>query len=770
MNQRIADLAITYGQALMQKITDSNQPSDISLETWIPWTRHLWQDDVTPLTMQSIWSMVTDGRHPGEPRYMPVRALGLEEDNGMCPLNPGDETEDFSTAISGLVSEFNHHGGTTETDFDRFYYLMQKYASTLPCTYGEEGVSLFRQWTMASALMAITEGKEYEVLPGLGQIGVDLPGIQTMVYTITALGAGKGVRGRSAFIQLLISAVVDRIVKDLDLCQANVIVNAGGNALILCKWDKQTTQVLKTIEEEVNQLLFNGDNYRRHFAGFRGDLALALAYTHLPHEAIWHQSATVWSDDLGKHISPWQAAEKKLKDELSRAKMRPFKTLIESENGFKQLFETDQSLSGRFCDICSRPEGLDKEFEEDERRAEIGSDQPGTICPECNGFRELAKALAYPHIYLNRSDSKFRDRNGYELGVSAWQEALHEVSGYWYSITQHPLPKAMTLALRLDDFPQAHVDGFRLIATATPTKVVDDESSQADADIIRDNSELAEDTRTSLKRLGVLKADVDNLANILATGVDRRSAAQTAMLSDSLTLFFGGWLDKLCRDMEIAPKVWSKDKVYILYAGGDDLLIIGTWDVMPYLAQRIAQDFEEFTGENPGVHLSAGIVLVGGKEPLYAAADAADSQLDQAKGKGEANPTKNSINFLGKTYQWHVFGEIIKWQRNLVEMRSKGVPASLIGRLLTIYEQYRANRGEIHGIPARGQETNYHGKTLFLGPWLWNMIYSLGRVRVNDAQVADTMAELQRVLLEKGGIEQISVSARWAQFITREGK
>ena len=771
MNQRVAELAIDYGRMLMQKITGVACGSSHTDDTWQPWTKYLWpNEDLEPLAMQSAWSLITIGKQSPDPKYVPIHALSLADHDGEWELNPCGSEDKVATAAPALGRDFVTHGGATETDFDRFYYLMQKYASTLPCTYGEEGVSLFRQWGMVAALMALTEGEVVNTLPNLALIGLDLPGIQTMVYTITARGAGKGVRGRSAFVQLLISAVVDKLLDELDLCLANVIINAGGNALILCRHDKALEQMLKGIEQSINRILFNGGNLRggnerdARFTGFKGDLALALAHVKLPQSTLKYPVHEVRNPN-GSVESEWQQVERALKEALSTAKQQPFRTMMadqrvvqeEDETTLFELFFTpDAADSERFCAVCRRPAEKGEKFAADPELEATTVEPNVARCPECKGFEELARRLAKETAFLVRRDHAARPGR-----ASGWQRVLNNISGYWYSIEERPVKDALSLAFNLDDFPSkdVHIDGFRLLATATPTEANGS---------IRDNNELAEDTSSSLKRLGVLKADVDNLAQLLVNSLAKRSAAQTAMLSDSLTLFFGGWLDKLCTDLEIAAGVQTRDKVYVLYAGGDDLLIIGSWDVMPYLAQRIARDFNLFTGRNPGVHLSAGIVLVRGKEPLYAASESANDELDKAKGKGEPDPKKNAINFLGKTYGWNDFAKIIKWQEKLVELRNTGAPASLIGTLLTIYAQYQRDRGKIPGIKARCEEGTYRDQKLFMGPWLWKMIYQLSRI-VRDKEQEQSIAEIQRYLLNTGGIERMSVSARWAQFLTREG-
>ena len=65
------------------------------------------------------------------------------------------------------------------------------------------------------------------------------------------------------------------------------------------------------------------------------------------------------------------------------------------------------------------------------------------------------------------------------------------------------------LALDMDDFPAAGVDGFRLLAHTTPMT-----GSQ-----IKTNEELAEASEGGLKRLGVLRMDVDNLGDLIVHGL-----------------------------------------------------------------------------------------------------------------------------------------------------------------------------------------------------------------------------------------------------------
>ena len=105
-------------------------------------------------------------------------------------------------AQRALYAEFERHSKEAGQDTERFFHLMRKYATTLPNTYGEPGVSLFEQWKMIAALVGISD--DVNRPPAwLGLVGGDIPGIQRTINTITSKGAAKAMRGRSAFVQLL---------------------------------------------------------------------------------------------------------------------------------------------------------------------------------------------------------------------------------------------------------------------------------------------------------------------------------------------------------------------------------------------------------------------------------------------------------------------------------------------------------------------------------------------------------------------------------------
>ncbi|PJF45327.1 MAG: type III-A CRISPR-associated protein Cas10/Csm1, partial [Candidatus Thermofonsia Clade 3 bacterium] len=100
--------------------------------------------------------------------------------------------------------------------------------------------------------------------------------------------------------------------------------------------------------------------------------------------------------------------------------------------------------------------------------------------------------------------------------------------------------------------------------------------------------------------------------------------------------------------------------LYAIYAGGDDLFFVGSWDAVVELAIAVRRDLTRYAAEHPGIHASGGVALVGGKYPLSQAADDAKRAEEQAKAlRWRANGVehrKDAIGFLGAALPWSLFG------------------------------------------------------------------------------------------------------------------
>ena len=145
---------------------------------------------------------------------------------------------------------------------------------------------------------------------------------------------------------------------------------------------------------------------------------------------------------------------------------------------------------------------------------------------------------------------------------------------------------------------------------------------------------------------GVLRGDVDNFGLRL-----RRvhSIEEHVPLSVLYKQFFAGELEVLCS----LPEFWRK--VSIIYSGGDDFAVYGSWDALIALAREVQRLFHRFTEENlkeyPGAEgktISMAIALAPETYfPLAAVYEEAGRNLDLAK-----SSDRDCIYLLGRILEW----------------------------------------------------------------------------------------------------------------------
>ncbi|MCU1237842.1 MAG: hydrolase of the superfamily (permuted catalytic motifs)-like protein [Candidatus Solibacter sp.] len=145
---------------------------------------------------------------------------------------------------------------------------------------------------------------------------------------------------------------------------------------------------------------------------------------------------------------------------------------------------------------------------------------------------------------------------------------------------------------------------------------------------------------------GVLRGDVDKFGLRL-----RRvhSIEEHVPLSVLYKQFFAGELEVLCS----LPEFWRK--VSIIYSGGDDFAVYGSWDALIALAREIQRLFHRFTEENlkeyPGAEgktISMAIALAPETYfPLATVYEEAGRNLDLAK-----SSDRDCIYLLGRILEW----------------------------------------------------------------------------------------------------------------------
>jgi CRISPR-associated protein Csm1 len=799
----VKSVLVAYGLEKLASVTGGDAAELLSALGEIPTMK--WQDYETLLgsggdqeeALSCIFSWIALPDEKGQrtlpqTAYYVARPLELErevlfpyrmaEEGGEKQLAKAGEAREASDLVrlwQGFKEEYRTLWERLDSDkaafFEGFYHLYHKWAWAVPCTYGEPGVSLFQQWKAVAALVFAT-GEKWADGPGgkFTLIGGDIPGIQDFVYTITSKGAAKGLRGRSFFIQLLGDAVVRRILANLKLCPANVIYDAGGNFMVLASAGQNTQDVLGKVKTDVNQTLL--DTYD-------GDIALCLAHVSMPAEAVG-------TAEFGAKYSL------KLKRAIARQKARRFVEIANETDGWEKVFEPQETGGHRFCVVCHR----------DLNKGQGVRIEDEWWCEHCHGFVKLAQVIAKEELLLLVGETA-------PAKPAAWQRSLHKVSELWYVFGDKPAGASSgwgIYTVNRTDFLTKGAQGFRFLANTTPRisrediewfkgKYPDEEAPKRE-EVVKD-FDLMGRQAVGLKQVGVLRMDVDSLGHIITRYLKPHTMTRSSALSNTLSVFFGGWLNEVCRQVEKGSGTMTREgsekptwrRLYIIYSGGDDLFIAGSWDLMPRLAERIHDDFAAYVGHNPHVRISAGITLEGRKFPLYRAAERAGEALDnEAKEyKRKVNGRereKDAICFLDTVVGWEDW-ELVRSQKDeilwLIGARDnpkeeRRLPRALLQVIQSIHQLYRTGLRRARRRVRRENRQRPPDKKLplpkpqmFFGRWAWMQAYSLVRMarRSKDDEVKVRIMGLQKQLMQPATVRYSGLAARWAEYLTRkEGK
>lgn len=634
------------------------------------------------------------------------------------------------------------------TAFETFGHVLRKYAWAVPCTYGQTGVSLYEEF---KALAAIAAASGWQDVPAgtFTLVGGDLSGIQEFIFNVTSQAAAKGLRGRSFFLQLLGDGIVRRLVHELDLCWANVIYEAGGNFLLLAPAGENTHSSLQHILEDVNDSLLDSVG---------GDLALVMAWDEIEAKDLGTESFTAARNGVGELLA-------------SRKNERYLDQL--RNGGYARLFDSDGTgaTEDGYCHVCHR-----------ELRGKSTEQEGVQKCEFCSSFESLARAIAHDDLWTvvqpvesqtNRDD---------------WQSLLERVSGFRYRFdTEKPTTSASGgYAYHWNNTERTLVhEGYRFAANNTPRIDEDDIVFAKEAGLLPPpvckeikDFELIAAQAEGIKRVGVLRMDVDNLGTIFGEGL-QASMPQLSALSAAMTLFFCGHLNRIC---ELIEAGLSKT-LYTIYAGGDDLFVVGAWDRMPALAQAIHDDFQKYTGRHPSFTISGGVALEGAHFPLYRAAERSAEAEHQAKQYSRyvpdktrsSNPIpdcgadgaveercreykKDAFSFLGTAVGWEDWCKVKAMRDALDGLLLAGVPSNLLQLCLGFYRQWEA----------APEITATNGPRVKYGRWEWMAAYLLTRMARRYEASQDELLTIQKDWIGGGTrILWLGVTARWVELLRR---
>ncbi len=517
--------------------------------------------------------------------------------------------------------------------------LLYKYTWCIPSGPGASYVSLYDHLRITAAIaVALFDAKEND--GKISFIGGDLSGIQSFIYKLSSpreaqAGMAKRLRGRSFYLSLMMLSVAHHILKQFDLPLTNLIWCCGGVFLLLVP---HREGFVKELQTQLDKWLFEK---------YRGDLAVVLS------------EATVDPDEVLKGDRTAGDIFNRLFKGSQKAKYRKFNGL--DEWPYPQLKES-KKIAG-ICAVC----GSDL-IEEEER-----------ICSDCKLHEVIGQKIPSARYLVMSTEGRIATDRGLSidfenLGIN-WALIAQEDFDVW--------PKnCLAYVLNHADYPW---DTARADVSFHPMFIAQSVPRGKEGILTFDEMENLSE---GAKFLAAIKMDVDNLGWIFTQGLEHLSLSGAATLSRMLDLYFSGYLNKIAERYKT---------IYILYAGGDDVFIVGAWDECIQIAREISKEFREYVCQNEKVTISGGIELFKSGFPIGRVAEICSRNLEIAKENEEERNNqvqkKNSLYLFGKAMFWDVADGVLELADRLANYISRGDGEDSLSRrfVFTMLEIYRSH-------------------------------------------------------------------------------
>ena len=547
-----------------------------------------------------------------------------------------------------------------------------------------------------------------------------------------------------------IHVIVQFILDELHLYRSNVVYSSGGGFYILAPNTKKVAEKLPHLIETLMEKI------RKHHG--------TKLYLAIDSEPI--RKATIFDGTLN---TLWTGLTQK----LSAKKLNRFADFIATDAGYKFFFEPSDEGGRQQRDAVTGEEFGNKE----DRYPFTPEDLEESPKPN----KEYVKHSTFEQIRLGKI---LRDKIDYQIvtrkQVDYWESQqdyfyhsnFHfqplDLGYYYYFMNEQRWEKlrerakgsvddAKILKINTTQLSDFQIEGNRNVNGFTFYGGNDLPRTQNEAALYFDD--MAGDESVSFKRLGVLRMDVDRLGLVFKDGFDgnRRTFSRYSTLSRSLDFFFKGYLNTIWREND-----FLNNNTFILYAGGDDLFIVGKWDASLAFAQKIQTEFERWTCSNPKMGISGGMALVGGRFPIAKAATQSDEEEKLAKGHKFGEKEKNALSFLGMPL---AFGAELKMVENLkneliTHINDSNIPKGFLGKI-----------SALHAMKIEQEKKNQNPS------WRWISAYDIGRaIQRTQSDGARKFFEKVKVDLfvnKKGEgskyeyIDLLNFVARWAELEMR---
>lgn len=524
------------------------------------------------------------------------------------------------------------------TDFESLINLLlvifEKYMWCVPDFTGssETDISLYNHLKDVAGLshaIKLTQ-KENAESKKLNLVIGDIPGIQSYIFNVVNRKPAKILRGRSIFVQVLTRNLATRLLKAFGLTEVNLIMLAGGKFYIIAPDTEKFKQNFKRTIKEIEDYLF--DN-------FRMELGFNCAYHTFNYPDLMDRKNPL---TFGQVVE--EASHKLIQNRYNLFAGRLFpqdsvekQNFIWDEEYIKDDGSGTDSVKCRVTDKPIRKNRLDNK----------------TI-PGDDGFINVDKQVAIEYgigskIVGNDLIAILNDDN-----LSIDPENIMSIKKFkkeekYKSIIKILLNPTFTEQLKKENLGKdVFRNTFYLEVANYCSRGAKDEIMPFE-DMVKENE--------GAQFLALIKGDIDNLGLIMAYGLtndtdDLTAISRTTTLSNHLKYFFSFFLNGFLSNWETQKqneviekaknknpiitneelnKLRNENRVYTIFAGGDDLMLIAPQSSAVKLIKALNDKFDEFTCSNKEVHISYSVTHFKDHTPIRIVADFAEESQKRGK-------------------------------------------------------------------------------------------------------------------------------------------
>lgn len=400
---------------------------------------------------------------------------------------------------------------------------------------------------------------------------MDMSGIQDFIYTIASKNALKMLRSRSFYLEIFMENLIDELLDYIGMSRSNLIYSGGGHTYIITANTENIKQKIVEFELKINEWLLDE---------FKTALFLGCGYAECSANELHNEPEGTYRQ-IFKNVSKM----------ISQKKMKRY-----SAAQIIKLNSEGKKDGTRECRVCRRASKL---LEDDD------------ICSVCNAMIDMSQNILYEGFYIVTENPK--DKAALPLPFGRYLVAYNK--------------EELLEKMKQDD--SSYIRAYTKNKSYTGFKVV--KKLWVGDYTLGDSFEKLAKKSEGINRIAVFRADVDNLADAFVNGfVSEKygekymTISRTATFSRKMSMFFKYHINYILENGEfyiVDKKKEDKGKkgkrnrnATIVYSGGDDVFVVGSWDDVVGFAVDLQKSLKEFSQDT--LTISGGIGIYPAKYPI----------------------------------------------------------------------------------------------------------------------------------------------------------